>query len=209
MIKSSLLCVLLISISSFTSLKVQAQALPAAQDLSYHYCDDITRVDHLQDRSKEPLQNFTNPALFADRIVVSKDRKELYIVSGNAVLRKITVAFGLSPEGPKHFDGDEKTPEGIYFIDAKNPKSEYYLSLHISYPNYEDLIAALAVDKKPGGDIMIHGFPNNFIKNIWVSQIHPANWTQGCIAMRDTEISEIYQLVQVNTPVEICAMTAH
>jgi len=186
-----------------------APALPSAEDITYHYCDDITRIDHLQDRSAEPLQNFLTTPTNVDRIVVSKDRKELYLISGNAVIRKITVAFGLSPQGPKQFDGDNKTPEGVYFIDGKNPKSDYYLSLHVSYPNFEDMIAALAVDKKPGGEIMLHGFPNNIIKSIWVSQIHPANWTRGCIAMRDQEINEVFQLVQVNTPIEICAMTSH
>lgn len=175
------------------------------------YCDDIQRVDNFPRLNSDQFKRFgLDKKNKIDRILVSKDRKELYLLSKDVVVKSYKVAFGLVPEGHKQFEGDYKTPEGIYYIDGKNPKSAFYLSLHVSYPNKQDLEYAKSKGKSAGGDIMIHGFPNAKSRpdfNKFVGAIHPSNWTAGCIAVTDQEIYEIYNLVQQGTTIEICKMT--
>lgn len=178
-----------------------------AANKNYQFCDDITKVDKLLNRSRESVQRIKDEGLTIERIVVSKDRKELYLVSGETLLRVFPVAFGFTPVGHKQFDGDGKTPEGIYSVDYKNPQSAYTKSLHISYPNKKDLEYAKSQGKSPGGDIMIHGLPTDERKRQMVELIHPMNWTQGCVAVSNPQIEEIYSLVRENTLVEICKMT--
>lgn len=141
----------------------------------------------------------------ADQILISKSKRRLYLFKGDRVLRSYAVAFG-DPWGPKRFEGDLKTPEGIYYIESKNPYSAYHLSLKISYPNAEDIAYAKAQGKSPGGDIMIHGFPNAPASNEEVRKIHPFDWTLGCVAVTDQEIEEIYSFIQTKTPVTICPL---
>jgi murein L,D-transpeptidase YafK len=133
-----------------------------------------------------------------NRVVVHKGRRELLLLSGEAVVRSYRVALGRDPVGHKVQEGDGRTPEGRYTIDRRNPKSRYHLSLHISYPNAQDSERAHAMGVEPGGDIMIHGL------KLGVS--HPeSDWTQGCIAVTDAEMDEIWELVADGTPVEILA----
>src|SRR5690606_2278880 len=98
-----------------------------------------------------------------DRILISKDQRELYLLQGRKVVKTYPVAFGSSPVGHKQFEGDQKTPEGLYTINYKNPKSAFYLSLRISYPNKDDREYAKSQGRSPGGDIMIHGLPSKDI----------------------------------------------
>lgn len=170
------------------------------------YCDSIERLDQFPQLNADQFTRFTEDGEKADRIVVSKDRRRLYLLQNDVVLKSYAVAFGLQPRGHKQFEGDQKTPEGLYTIDGKNPNSAYYLSLHVSYPNKDDIAYARSQGKSPGGDIMVHGFPNpdrpdflNFVRGF-----HPYNWTAGCMAVTNEEIREIYSVVEVGTVIEIC-----
>jgi murein L,D-transpeptidase YafK len=140
------------------------------------------------------------PAEHADRIVVTKSTHTMVLYSRGAVLRTYPVALGRAA-GRKQQQGDNRTPEGHYRIDAHNPHSSAHVSLHISYPNPDDRAAALAAHHPPGGDIMIHGLPNGFG---YLGALHRAtDWTYGCIAVTDGEMDEIYRLVPNNTPIDI------
>jgi murein L,D-transpeptidase YafK len=133
--------------------------------------------------------------LRADRIVVYKARREMLLLLGNSLLRTYRVALGRDPVGHKECEGDGRTPEGRYTIDRRNPKSRYYLSLHISYPNAADRARAAEQGVDPGGDIMIHGLKDGMIRD--------GDWTQGCIAVTDAEMEEIWGLVPEGTRIDI------
>lgn len=138
--------------------------------------------------------------LRATRVVVNKGRREMLLLRGESVLRSYRIALGRNPLGHKQHEGDGRTPEGHYVIDRRNPKSAYHLALHISYPNGADHDRARQLGLDPGGDIMIHGFPNGGA----APPDHPEkDWTQGCIAVTDREMDEIWQLVADGTPIEI------
>jgi len=109
--------------------------------------------------------------------------------------------MGFSPKGKKEFDQDSKTPEGLYFINAKNPNSTCHKNLGISYPNRTDIENAKVVDKKPGGDIKIHGLPNGkgFIGKF--QRWH--DWTNGCIGLTNYEIDDLYRHTPIGTPIEV------
>ncbi|GEO36178.1 murein L,D-transpeptidase YafK [Skermanella aerolata] len=136
----------------------------------------------------------------ADLIVVHKQQRIMRLLSGGDLIRQYPIALGFDPHGPKRREGDGRTPEGAYRIDWRNPDSAFHLSLHIDYPQPSDVTAAgTSVD--PGRDIMIHGLPNGFTAD----RIgHPANdWTNGCIAVTDSEIEEIWRLVDDGTTILI------
>jgi len=133
--------------------------------------------------------------LRADQIVVHKGRREMLLLLGQSVLRVYRIALGREPVGHKVQEGDGRTPEGLYTIDRRNPKSRYYLSLRISYPNDADRARAASLAVEPGGDIMIHGLKDG--------EIREGDWTQGCIAVTDKEMEEIWGLVPEGIPVRI------
>lgn len=138
-----------------------------------------------------------------DNIVVEKAQRRLTLKNGENIIRQYKIALGKQPVGAKEKEGDNKTPEGNYVIEAHNPRSSYHLSLRISYPTPEQRKKAAENKYSPGGDIMIHGFPN-WVLNKPFSLIHEhMDWTQGCIAVTDEEIEEIYQLVKDGTPISI------
>ena len=137
----------------------------------------------------------------ADRILIEKAERRLTLFSKGEVLKSYRIALGGNPVGPKERQGDNKTPEGTYIIDARNRDSRYHLSLHISYPNESDKKRARELGVPPGGDIMIHGIKNGFD---WVGEAHAEiDWTRGCIAVTDQEIEEIDKLAPIGTPIEI------
>lgn len=141
------------------------------------------------------------PKLMADQVVVVKSERTLTLLSRGKVLRTYKVALGGTPVGAKEQQGDHKTPEGRYILDRRNAKSRFYKSIHISYPNEQDRKRAKKRGVSAGGDIMIHGLPNGFG---WLDSAHRAqDWTDGCIAVTDAEIDEIWELVADGTPVEI------
>ena len=122
-------------------------------------------------------------------------------MSGGQVLRTYKVALGRNPVGPKTRLGDHKTPEGEYVIDAKKNPSRFHLALHLSYPNQADRERAQRENVNPGGDVEIHGIENGLG---WIGSLHrDVDWTDGCIAVTDSEIEEIWRAVAVGTPVEI------
>ena len=123
------------------------------------------------------------------------------LIAGNKVIRTYKVSLGRGGLAPKERQGDGRTPEGHYIIDAKYAASNYHKALHVSYPNAEDRKRAASLGVAPGGAIMIHGLPNG---KGWIGAAHRLyDWTLGCIAVTDEEIDEIFKLVPVGTPVEI------
>ena len=144
--------------------------------------------------SHEKFRTYDGPEV--TQLVVYKAERRMHLVSGPTALKTYKIALGGDPVGPKQFEGDGKTPEGLYFINRQNPNSAYHLSLGISYPNEKDTEAAEAAGKKPGGDIFIHGRARK-------NRGRGKDWTAGCIAVKDREIEEIYSMVRIGTPIFI------
>jgi murein L,D-transpeptidase YafK len=137
----------------------------------------------------------------ADKIVILKSARTMTLLRGGKTLKTYKVALGGVPVGPKRVEGDHKTPEGDYVIDAKNRHSQFHLSLHISYPSAADQERARSLGQPPGGAIMIHGLARPFA---YLGPLHrQTDWTDGCIAVTNAEIEEIWKLVPVRTSVEI------
>lgn len=140
-------------------------------------------------------------ALRADRVVVIKKERTLQLMNAGKVIKTYKVALGGNPVGPKTRQGDHKTPEGTYILDSRNLRSQFYKSIHISYPNAQDRAAARKQGVSPGGDVFIHGLPNGYG---WIGVQHRLkDWTDGCIAVTDKEIDEIWRAVPNGTPIEI------
>ena len=139
------------------------------------------------------------PVVKADRILVDKsDRTLILYRNGEEIFRYRAIRFGDQPKGHKQFEGDEKTPEGRYSINGRNPKSAYHLSLRISYPNAADKAFAKSKGKSAGGDIFIHGQPNS-----WVGPTLTSDWTDGCIALSNDEIRLLWKQVDDGTAITI------
>ena len=137
----------------------------------------------------------------ADRIVVEKSARLLTLLRGATVLKRYDVSLGGDPIGHKQREGDGRTPEGTYAVDFKHAHSRFHLALRLSYPNAADRERARRLGILPGGDIMIHGLPNGLG---WLGTLHRIrDWTNGCIAVTNAEIEEIWSLTIVGTPVEI------
>jgi murein L,D-transpeptidase YafK len=136
-----------------------------------------------------------------DRIVVIKSERKLMLMSGDTVLRSMNIALGLMPRGPKRQEGDFRTPEGRYFIEAKNPDSDFFLSLKVSYPNASDRELARRLGVDPGGQIMIHGLPND--PRLAEASYKEIDWTDGCIAVSNSDMVDLWRLTAVSMPIEI------
>ena len=140
-------------------------------------------------------------ALAADSIVVEKSRHQLLLYRKGTPVRRYLVALGEQPVGDKVSVGDMRTPEGLFHIEARNPASRYHRALRISYPDAAHRARAQALGVSPGGDIMIHGLPK---RQAWVGAAHrDFDWTEGCIAVTNEEIEEIWSAVPVGTPIHI------
>jgi murein L,D-transpeptidase YafK len=137
----------------------------------------------------------------ADKVVVHKSKRQLQLLRAGKVLRTYRIALGDNPVGHKRQEGDEKTPEGAYVLDWRNPNSRYYKSIHISYPNAQDREQARRRGVSPGGDIMIHGRNGPIVlpDGTWKWK----DWTDGCIAVTNAEMDEIWKLVKNGTPIQI------
>jgi murein L,D-transpeptidase YafK len=137
----------------------------------------------------------------ADRVVVRKGERRLELYQGATLLRTYAVALGRVPLGSKQQEGDGRTPEGHYVLDYRNPRSAYHKALHVSYPSAADTLAAQSRGVSPGGLIMLHGVRNGLG---FVGRLHRIfDWTDGCIAVTDAEIDEIWRSVADGTPIEI------
>ena len=147
-----------------------------------------------------PAQQTKSPQK-TDAILILKKDHVMELIAGGKVIRTYQVALGRGGLAPKERQGDGRTPEGHYIIDAKYEASHYHKALHVSYPNAEDRMRAAKLGISPGGSIMIHGLPNG---KGWIGAAHRFyDWTLGCIAVTDEEIDEVFKLVAVGTPVDI------
>ncbi len=150
-----------------------------------------------------PIWNNKQPITKVDLVLIDKKRRLLHLIDEGNIQKSYRIALGGNPTGDKVSEGDLRTPEGMYFFEAKNKRSDYYLSLKINYPNAQDIKDSLKKGiKDPGKDIMVHGLPNSWVKRKFIR--HPKDWTKGCIAVTNYEIQEIFSLVQLGTLVEIC-----
>ncbi|MCG6859567.1 MAG: L,D-transpeptidase family protein [Salaquimonas sp.] len=136
-----------------------------------------------------------------DKMRVHKAESRLELISGNQVIREIPIALGGHPAGHKHEEGDSRTPEGLYTLDWRNSESNYHKSIHISYPDEEDRLDASTRGVNPGSMIMIHGQRNGFGWASWLVQ--KTDWTDGCIALTNSDMDEIWGMVTNGTPIEI------
>jgi murein L,D-transpeptidase YafK len=137
----------------------------------------------------------------ADAVLIKKSERRLYLMKNGKAYRDFQIALGKDPLGAKLFEGDNRTPEGDYFLDWKNGNSLYYKSIHISYPNEEDLAFAEVVGNVAGGNIMIHGPPMNPEYPAWLYA--EFDWTDGCIAVTYEDMDEIWESVEEGTPIRI------
>jgi len=140
-------------------------------------------------------------SLMADRILVEKGARRLYLLNRGKVIAEYPVKLGLSPKGHKQFEGDFRTPEGVYHLSRRNPRSEFFLSVEVSYPNEADRARAKAEGVRPGGLIMIHGQPNVPRKS--PQYYATRDWTDGCIAVTNAAMVDIWQRTRVGIPIEI------
>ncbi|MFW2588366.1 L,D-transpeptidase family protein [Sagittula sp. SSi028] len=145
--------------------------------------------------SSKKYYNYRGPEV--TQVVVNKGERRMYLLHNTKVLEAYDIGLGFAPRGHKQFEGDGKTPEGIYYVDRRNPNSAFHLSIGVSYPNPLDRAKAEAVGKSPGGDIFIHGRGNGFRIGA------PRDWTAGCIAVTDKEMRDIYSMVTDGTPIII------
>lgn len=140
-------------------------------------------------------------AVKADQVLVFKKSRKLQLRIGDMILREYPIALGWNPMGHKQYEGDGRTPEGKYTISWKNPNSDFFLSLKVSYPNQNDIENARKRGDSPGNMIMVHGLPNDKTAR---EVNHPrADWTNGCIALNNTQIVEIWEMVDEGTPITI------
>lgn len=137
----------------------------------------------------------------ADKVVIEKARRKLHLIKGSETFRTFDIALGMRPIGGKQQEGDFKTPEGQYLLDVRNPNSEYFLSIHISYPNPVDARSARTKGVAPGGAIMIHGQPNTPSRS--EGYYRTQDWTDGCIAVSNSDMIDIWLMTEDGTPVEI------
>ena len=137
----------------------------------------------------------------ADRVVVEKAARKLHLMIDGKPFRTFRIALGIRPIGDKEEEGDFRTPEGTYLLDVRNPNSEYFLSIHISYPDGQDFRQARERGLDPGGAIMIHGQPNNPTRS--ETYYHTQDWTNGCIAVSNSDMIDIWLMTADNTPIEI------
>jgi murein L,D-transpeptidase YafK len=142
-----------------------------------------------------PERRFTH----VDYLIVDKSERLMVAYAGGQPVKAWRgLQFGASPQGHKQFEGDERTPEGRYFIEGRNPGSAYHLSLKVSYPNAADRAFARQYGRSPGGDIFLHGQPNG----LPFGRV-PGDWTDGCIAFSNEEIRELWRIVPDGTVIEI------
>ncbi len=210
-----LLTTMIVSIASIISpvpeSTAQAEVYPVAKE-SKNFCRFEDLMSGYQINNLKPLADKK-----VEYIVVSKKNKKTFIVADNKVVRIYPVVFGWASVGHKQFEGDFKTPEGLYYIVNHNPQSAYHKSLLISYPNKNDTEFAKTQGRSPGGDVMFHGLPNvgknetqfEYAKRVAIESMQALgmDWTRGCVAMSNQSITEMYQIVPDQTPVEICQLT--
>ncbi|MBC7741489.1 MAG: L,D-transpeptidase family protein [Bdellovibrionaceae bacterium] len=190
------------------SLDARTEKSPQKMILPTYYCSEMNRIDEAKHLSPAEL---SEKPLKADRIVVSKTRKKIYLLHAGDIMAEYPVSFGFGFKGGAKFRvGDGRTPEGLYEINFKKPRSSYHMALQISYPNRADTLFARKLGLEPGGNILIHGFPNRAVDGLdpkAIPFVHGhKDWTQGCMAVTNKEVEEIFTRTQTHTPIEICPL---
>ncbi len=130
------------------------------------------------------------------RVLIYKEDRKMFLMHNDKPLKIYDVGLGFAPVGHKQIEGDGRTPEGDYFVDRRNPNSQFYLSIGLSYPNKVDRAYARSIGKSPGGDIFIHGRPDAYKNGV-------DDWTAGCVAVSNAEMRDIYAMVKQGTLVSI------
>lgn len=148
----------------------------------------------------EPGRGVTSSLPTATRVVVYKSERRMDLLRGDEVLRSFRISLGLMPQGHKEREGDFRTPEGRYYLTRRNARSDFFLSIQVSYPNDRDMRNARANGWAPGGAIMIHGMPNQLKRD---PDYYLRDWTDGCIAVSNSDMVEIWLLTNHNTPIDI------
>ena len=147
------------------------------------------------------ILGFSLPLMAVDLVIVEKNKRIMTLYNGDNIIKRYHIAMGDSPVGHKLKQGDQRTPQGRYILDYKKKDSAFYRAIHISYPNEADRIRAKALGLDPGGQIMIHGENPN--SELTPQQQQAFNWTNGCIAVTNDEMDELWQLIEPGTPIEI------
>jgi murein L,D-transpeptidase YafK len=137
----------------------------------------------------------------ADSVLVVKSERRLYLLKAGRILKAFNVSLGLVPNGPKQREGDFRTPEGHYMLDGRKADSDYFLSIHVSYPDEVDRARAHSLGVDPGGAIMIHGLPN--APRYEPAHYRGTDWTDGCIAVSNSDMIDIWLMTRESTPIEI------
>ncbi len=137
----------------------------------------------------------------ADKVVVEKENRKLHLMKNGDVFRSFDIALGVAPIGDKEREGDQKTPEGLYLLDTRNPDSDFFLAIHISYPSSMDRADARRKGYDPGGAIMIHGQPN--VRTYSAAYYRKEDWTNGCIAVSNSDMIDIWLMTPNEIPIEI------
>ena len=185
----------LIALACLTS-QAQASFLRApASSVNHHL---VSPVQAMTASTVEPMTSATGNKDDL-LVVVNKSRYTLTVYKGNLALRQFWIALGENPRGPKVMAGDKRTPEGRYRLDYKKENSNFHRAIHISYPNEQDLVRSQALGVDPGSMVMIHGQPNTVTNKA----VQRSNWTNGCIALLDHDMDELWGLVEPGTPIEI------
>ena len=179
----------------FKTLLRTVLAIPACLALTL----SVTGVQAAENRTLAMAE--TSAYSDINQLLIRKGERRLYLMSNDEVIRSYRISLGQTPEGHKLYEGDSRTPEGNYYIDYRNPNSDFYKSIRISYPNPKDREAASAWGLSPGGNIMIHGLPNDVGDMAFAYK--GLDWTDGCIAVSNEEMDEIWRLVDVGTPIRI------
>lgn len=164
----------------------------------------IASLSCLKAVSRDTIVQKVEKTTVINKLEVFKSKRQLLAYSNGKLIKTYIIALGKNPIGAKHFEKDLKTPEGKYFIDGKNAFSKYHKNLGISYPNKNDILFAKENGKKPGNAIKIHGLPN---KMVWIKKgqkLHRfSDWTDGCIALTNDEIDELFKTVKIGSPITI------
>lgn len=135
------------------------------------------------------------------KVLVVKSERRLSLISFGKPLKSYRISLGKQPDGAKRYEGDQRTPEGFYWLDWRKSSDKYNLSMHVSYPNARDLTRANKRGLSPGSMIMLHGTPVDEEYPEWF--FHSLDWTEGCIALKNTDMQEIWSLVKDGTLIEI------
>jgi murein L,D-transpeptidase YafK len=185
---------------AFFVLAVIAASPAHSTQMALNQAPKVTINQLLPEEDAAPA-DLTHVKAASIQVIKSERRLDLLDKAGRTI-RSYKVSLGFTPDGPKIKEGDGRTPEGRYYIDKRNEKSKFFRSLHISYPNPSDVQRARSIGARTGGSIFIHGKPND--KSwIWWRRAQKQDWTNGCIAVSDDEMKEIWNVVQDGTPIII------